>query len=89
MGVWTFYFSDNIHKAFYITTGFCIITCSLNTILKIAKGAGPLLKPNIPILVVALLEALTGLEPQALNYISLRISDSQASQDRVRFVWFS
>ncbi|XP_021353886.1 proteasome-associated protein ECM29 homolog [Mizuhopecten yessoensis] len=55
----------------------------LSTILKISKNAGSLLKPHIPILVTALLEAVSGLEPQVLNYYSLRVSDSQAAQDRL------
>ncbi|XP_060085987.1 proteasome adapter and scaffold protein ECM29-like [Ylistrum balloti] len=55
----------------------------LSTILKISKNAGSLLKPHIPILVTALLEAVSGLEPQVLNYYSLRVSDSQAAQDQL------
>lgn len=55
----------------------------LSTILKISKNAGRLLKPHIPILVTALLEAVSGLEPQVLNYYSLRVSDSQAAQERL------
>ena len=51
--------------------------------LKISKNAGSLLKPHIPVLVTALLEAVSGLEPQVLNYFSLRVADSQATQDRV------
>jgi proteasome component ECM29 len=35
--------------------------------LKISKNAGPLLKPHIPVLVTALLEAVSGLEPQVLT----------------------
>jgi proteasome component ECM29 len=45
--------------------------------LKISKNAGPLLKPHIPVLVTALLEAVSGLEPQVLNYFSLQVSSSQ------------
>ncbi|WAR24119.1 ECM29-like protein [Mya arenaria] len=39
----------------------------LSTILKISKNAGVLLKPHIPVLVTALLEAISGLEPQLDN----------------------
>lgn len=54
--------------------------------LKISKNAGSLLKPHIPILVTALLEAVSGLEPQVLNYFSLRVADNQATQDKVLIV---
>lgn len=55
----------------------------LSTLLKISKNAGSLLKPHIPILVTALLEAVSGLEPQVLNYYSLRVADSQTAQDQL------
>ncbi|XP_076462653.1 proteasome adapter and scaffold protein ECM29-like isoform X2 [Babylonia areolata] len=54
----------------------------LSTILEISKKAGELLKPHIPALVVALLEAVSGLEPQVLNYLSFHTS-SQATQDKL------
>ncbi|KAK3091483.1 hypothetical protein FSP39_020174, partial [Pinctada imbricata] len=73
----------------------CLLKCSiessvpevraigLSTMLKISKNAGSLLKPHIPILVTALLEAVSGLEPQVLNYFSLRVGDNQATQERL------
>ncbi|KAL8623767.1 hypothetical protein ACOMHN_054073 [Nucella lapillus] len=54
----------------------------LSTILEISKKAGDLLKPHIPALVVALLEAISGLEPQVLNYLSFHTS-SQATQEKL------
>ncbi|KAK7476082.1 hypothetical protein BaRGS_00032709 [Batillaria attramentaria] len=54
----------------------------LSTILQISKNAGPLLKPHIPVLVVALLEAVSGLEPQVLNYLSFHTS-TQATQEKL------
>ncbi|XP_070194752.1 proteasome adapter and scaffold protein ECM29-like isoform X2 [Littorina saxatilis] len=54
----------------------------LSTILQISKKAGELLKPHIPALVVALLEAVSGLEPQVLNYLSFHVS-SEATQDKL------
>ena len=56
---------------------------SLSTILKISKNAGKLLKPHIPILVTALLEAISGLEPQVMNYLSLQTSSNVEIQNRV------
>lgn len=53
--------------------------------MEIGRNAGALLKPNIPILVTALLEAASGLEPDVINYLSLQLG-SQASQDKVREV---
>ena len=53
--------------------------------MKISKSAGKLLKPHIPLLVYALLEALTSLEPQYLNYVSLHVASNEDAQNRVRF----
>ncbi|XP_056020008.1 proteasome adapter and scaffold protein ECM29-like [Ostrea edulis] len=55
----------------------------LSTLLKISKNAGPLLKPHIAVLVTALLEAVSGLEPQVMNYFSLRITGSEEAQERL------
>ncbi|XP_076089191.1 proteasome adapter and scaffold protein ECM29-like isoform X1 [Mytilus galloprovincialis] len=55
----------------------------LSTMLKISKNAGPLLKPNIPVLVTALLEAVSGLEPQVLNYFSLQVSSNQKDLEKL------
>ncbi|WAR24092.1 ECM29-like protein [Mya arenaria] len=52
----------------------------LSTILKISKNAGVLLKPHIPVLVTALLEAISGLEPQVMNYLSLDNARIMASK---------
>lgn len=40
---------------------------SLTTILKICKQAGSLLRSHIPVIVVALLEGLTSMEPQMMS----------------------
>ncbi|KAL3868785.1 hypothetical protein ACJMK2_041546 [Sinanodonta woodiana] len=55
----------------------------LNTILKISKNAGPLLKPLIPVLVPTLLEAVSGLEPQVMNYLSLQVASNVEVQNKL------
>uniref|UniRef100_A0A8K9UHC7 Ecm29 proteasome adaptor and scaffold n=1 Tax=Oncorhynchus mykiss TaxID=8022 RepID=A0A8K9UHC7_ONCMY len=45
---------------------------SIQTLVKVSKTAGNRLKPHAPRLIPALLEALSVLEPQVLNYLSLR-----------------
>lgn len=55
----------------------------LSTMLKISKTAGVLIKPHIPILVTSLLEAISGLEPQVLNYYSLHVSNTQEVQNKL------
>ncbi|BFY99626.1 hypothetical protein BsWGS_02666 [Bradybaena similaris] len=72
----------------------CLLQCSLHstvkevraiglsTLLEISRNAGALLKPNIPVLVTALLEATSGLEPEVINYLSLQLG-SQSSQDKL------
>jgi len=61
-----------------------VVTCvrRLSTMLKISKNAGVLLRPHIPVLVPALLEAISGLEPQVMNYLSVRVSNEE-TQNRV------
>ncbi|POI34563.1 hypothetical protein CIB84_001685 [Bambusicola thoracicus] len=50
---------------------------SINTLVKISKSAGSMLKPHAPKLIPALLEALSALEPQVLNYLSLCATDQE------------
>jgi len=56
---------------------------SLPTILKISKNAGVLLRPHVSLLVVSLLESVTTLEPQMMNYLSLHAAANQAAADKV------
>ncbi|KAG0252530.1 hypothetical protein DFQ27_008011 [Actinomortierella ambigua] len=56
---------------------------SLTTLLKICKQAGPLLKKHIPEIVVALLEGLTSMEPQMMNYLSFHTDKYQVSQEQL------
>ncbi|KAF9207217.1 hypothetical protein BGZ49_000941 [Haplosporangium sp. Z 27] len=56
---------------------------SLSTILKICKQAGPLLRSHITPIVVALLEGLTSMEPQMMNYLSFHTEKYQVSQDQL------
>ncbi|XP_010795863.1 proteasome adapter and scaffold protein ECM29 [Notothenia coriiceps] len=52
---------------------------SIQTLVKISKTAGARLKPHAARLIPALLEALTTLEPQVLNYLSLRATEQEKS----------
>uniref|UniRef100_A0A8C1EJV2 Ecm29 proteasome adaptor and scaffold n=1 Tax=Cyprinus carpio carpio TaxID=630221 RepID=A0A8C1EJV2_CYPCA len=54
-------------------------TLSIQTLVKISKTAGNRLKPHAPRLIPALLEALSVLEPQVLNYLSLRATEQEKS----------
>ncbi|KAI2668629.1 Proteasome adapter and scaffold protein ECM29 [Labeo rohita] len=54
-------------------------TLSIQTLVKISKTAGSRLKPHAPRLIPALLEALSVLEPQVLNYLSLRATEQEKS----------
>lgn len=70
-------YAPSLHFSFC----FCL---RLATIVKISKTAGKLLQPHIPLLVTALLEALSTLEPQYLNYLSLHATmSSEVTQDKV------
>ncbi|KAM9329749.1 proteasome adapter and scaffold protein ECM29 [Gastrophryne carolinensis] len=58
---------------------------SISTLVKISKSAGDLLKPHTPKLIPALLESLSVLEPQVLNYLSLRATEQEkAAMDSAR-----
>lgn len=50
---------------------------SIQTLVKVSKTAGPRLKPHASRLIPALLEALSTLEPQVLNYLSLRATEQE------------
>ncbi|TMS22810.1 Proteasome adapter and scaffold protein ECM29 [Larimichthys crocea] len=52
---------------------------SIQTLVKISKTAGARLKPHAARLIPALLEALSSLESQILNYLSLRATEQEKS----------
>lgn len=51
--------------------------------VAISKNAGKLLKPHIHTLVPVMLESLSGLENQYLNYVALRVSGQEEIQQRL------
>jgi hypothetical protein len=55
----------------------------MEVLLKMARHAGPLLKPHVPMLVSTLLTSLTTLEPQYFNYLSLHAAATQGLQEKV------
>ena len=66
----------------YWSVSVCV-RVSLSTILKVSKTAGMLLKPHVSLLVISLLESVTTLEPQMMNYLSLHAAANQDSADKV------
>lgn len=56
---------------------FSHFSTSIQTLVKISKTAGARLKPHASRLIPALLEALSTLEPQVLNYLSLRATEQE------------
>lgn len=56
---------------------------SLDTVVQMSKNAGAFLKPHIHTLVPIMLESLSGLEPQQLNYLALRVSGQEDIQQRL------
>ncbi|XP_076034919.1 proteasome adapter and scaffold protein ECM29-like isoform X2 [Oratosquilla oratoria] len=49
---------------------------SLQTVVKLCRSGGAMVRPHLGTLVPALLEALSGLESQSLSYTSVRLDDS-------------
>jgi proteasome component ECM29 len=59
---------------------------ALRSIVKLCDEAGPLLKPMIPEIVDQLLDVLTSLEPQEVNYIGFHVSKKDTDAlDESRF----
>ncbi|PIK34534.1 putative proteasome-associated protein ECM29-like [Apostichopus japonicus] len=56
---------------------------SLATLVSLSKSAGSHIKPHIPLLITALLESFSGLEPQVMSYLSLHLASSQESQEKL------
>ncbi|XP_063074333.1 proteasome adapter and scaffold protein ECM29 [Engraulis encrasicolus] len=52
---------------------------SIQTLVKVSKTAGNSLKPHSARVIPALLESLSMLEPQVLNYLSLRATEQEKS----------
>lgn len=75
----------------FVTKPFTLFPASIQTLVKISKTAGPRLKPHASRLIPALLEALSTLEPQVLNYLSLRATEQEkvspgASDSRLQWI---
>lgn len=56
---------------------------SLATILQICKTAGKFLKPHVADIAFTLLEAMSSLEPQMMNYLSFHVDKYQISQSQL------
>ena len=56
---------------------------ALNTVVKITKSAGPLLKSHLPQLIPALLEATSEMESKEVSYISTRLANEAGVQEKL------
>ncbi|EDV23342.1 uncharacterized protein TRIADDRAFT_57860 [Trichoplax adhaerens] len=67
------------NESFIIGTLQNIWMFSLNTVVEIGKKAAATLKPHIAVLIPTMIESLSSLEPQVMNYLylQLRNKDSQ------------
>ena len=54
---------------------------SMGVMIELSKEAGPALRPHITSFMMVLLEALSGMENQVLNYVATRIDNSDRMQD--------
>lgn len=76
----------------FVVNPFTFFPASIQTLVKMSKTAGPRLKPHASQLIPALLEALSTLEPQVLNYLSLRATEQEkvtpgASACQLRWIY--
>ncbi|KAI8892685.1 proteasome stabiliser-domain-containing protein [Globomyces pollinis-pini] len=56
---------------------------SLSAILKLCKTGGVLLKPHVTDLIYTLLESLSSLEPQSMNYLSFHADSYNLTQEQL------
>ena len=56
---------------------------ALNTVVKITKSAGHLLKSHLPQLIPALLEATSEMESKEVSYISTRLANEASVQEKL------
>ncbi len=55
----------------------------MGTVVKLARSAGSSLKPHLPILIPAFLEAASEMEAKEVNYLSVRMSNDPSVQERL------
>lgn len=59
---------------------------SITTVMKLVKGAGAAIRPQMPDLVSCMLESLSSLEDQRLNYVELHAERVGFSQEKLESV---
>ncbi|XP_024395125.1 LOW QUALITY PROTEIN: uncharacterized protein [Physcomitrium patens] len=59
---------------------------SINTVMKLVKGAGAAIRPQMPDLVSCMIESLSSLEDQRLNYAELHAERVGISQEKLESV---
>ncbi|XP_021604828.1 proteasome adapter and scaffold protein ECM29 isoform X2 [Manihot esculenta] len=56
---------------------------SIGVVMKLAKGAGVALRPHLPDLVCCMLESLSSLEDQGLNYVELHAANAGIQTEKL------
>ncbi|CAD6258432.1 unnamed protein product [Miscanthus lutarioriparius] len=56
---------------------------AISLVMKLAKGAGPALRPHLPELVSCMLECLSSLEDQRLNYVEMHAGNVGIRTDKL------
>ncbi|CAM8919803.1 unnamed protein product [Rhodiola kirilowii] len=56
---------------------------SIGIVMKLAKGAGVAIRPHLPELVCCMLESLSSLEDQGLNYVELHAENAGIKMDKL------
>ncbi|PAN41168.1 hypothetical protein PAHAL_8G022100 [Panicum hallii] len=56
---------------------------SISLVMKLAKGAGPALRPHLAELVCCMLECLSSLEDQRLNYVEMHAGNAGIKTDKL------
>lgn len=56
---------------------------AISLVMKLAKGAGPALRPHLPELVSCMLECLSSLEDQRLNYVEMHAGNAGIKTDKL------
>lgn len=59
-----------------------MFACRLETLVKVVRSAGNLVSTHLALLISSLLEATQNAEGHSLNYLSVRLGNQHATQEK-------
>ncbi|CAD6258403.1 unnamed protein product [Miscanthus lutarioriparius] len=74
---------DSLCRAGILSKVPSVQKAAISLVMKLAKGAGPALRPHLPELVSCMLECLSSLEDQRLNYVEMHAGNVGIKTDKL------